>query len=768
MGSRAAAEPAPNEAVVRVGLRVRGTVQGVGFRPWVYRLATLQGLGGFVRNDSQGVWIEVEGDPESVRLFPEKLRAGAPPLSRVQAVEAVQLHPHGDVAFLVSASERETGVAAAVPPDAATCAECLRELFEPRDRRYRYPFVNCTDCGPRYTIVREVPYDRARTTMDAFALCGACRAEYEDPSSRRFHAEPNACPDCGPRLELIRDGRPSLFREEALRAAVAELVAGSIVAVKGLGGFFLAADGSREDSIARLREKKRRPHKPFALMARDLEAVRSFAQVSDAAIRALLSPAAPIVLLPAKTRAGLAESVAPGLSEYGVMLPYTPLHHLLLADGPPVLVMTSGNVSEEPIAKDDLSAREKLSGIADAFLLHDREIHARADDSVVRAIGDAVAPVRRSRGFAPDPIALGFSAPSVLAVGAELKNTVCLTRDGEAYLSPHVGDLENPETFDFFEEVIAKLERLLGVSPTAIAHDLHPDYRSTRWARRSDLPLIGVQHHHAHIASCLAENGRSSPTIGVAFDGTGCGPAGDLWGGEILLADLAGFRRLGHLRPIALPGGEAAIRQPWRLAVAALDDAGEPQEELLGIDPARRSAVLRLLRKGVAAPLATGAGRWFDAVSALLGVCHEISYEGQGAVELEALASGHDGEPFPLALVSNGTAPFEIDLRPAIRAIALARSRQETSGRIAADFHETLALAILESCRKAREETAVEAVALSGGCFQNRRLTEKALALLAGDGFEVLVHRRVPPNDGGLALGQAAVAAWRLTHGGRN
>ncbi|MEP6471165.1 MAG: carbamoyltransferase HypF [Acidobacteriota bacterium] len=768
MGSRAAAEPAPNEAVVRVGLRVRGTVQGVGFRPWVYRLATLQGLGGFVRNDSQGVWIEVEGDPESVRLFPEKLRAGAPPLSRVQAVEAVQLHPHGDVAFLVSASERETGVAAAVPPDAATCAECLRELFEPRDRRYRYPFVNCTDCGPRYTIVREVPYDRARTTMDAFALCGACRAEYEDPSSRRFHAEPNACPDCGPRLELIRDGRPSLFREEALRAAVAELVAGSIVAVKGLGGFFLAADGSREDSIARLREKKRRPHKPFALMARDLEAVRSFAQVSDAAIRALLSPAAPIVLLPAKAHGGLAESVAPGLSEYGVMLPYTPLHHLLLADGPPVLVMTSGNVSEEPIAKDDLSAREKLSGIADAFLLHDREIHARADDSVVRAIGDAVAPVRRSRGFAPDPIALGFSAPSVLAVGAELKNTVCLTRDGEAYLSPHVGDLENPETFDFFEEVIAKLERLLGVSPTAIAHDLHPDYRSTRWARRSDLPLIGVQHHHAHIASCLAENGRSRPTIGVAFDGTGCGPAGDLWGGEILLADLAGFRRLGHLRPIALPGGEAAIRQPWRLAVAALSDAGESLETLSAIALERRNAVRRLLDKRVASPLATGAGRWFDAVAALLDVRSEISYEGQAAIELEALAAGHYGEPLPFEFGSDAAGAFEIDLRPAVRAIVLALGRDEARGPIAAAFHETLALGILESCRRGRTDTAVETVALSGGCFQNRRLTERAVSLLEADGFEVLVHRRVPPNDGGLALGQAAVATWRLTHGGRN
>ena len=764
----ASAFPAPvaKQLRLRRGLRVRGTVQGVGFRPWIYRLATREGLGGFVRNDSQGVWIEVEGDTAAVEDFPEKLRAGAPPLSRVEEIEVVALDPREETAFRVASSEHDASVGAAVPSDAATCAACLRELFDPRDRRYRYPFVNCTDCGPRYTIVREVPYDRARTTMDAFALCGACRAEYEDPSSRRFHAEPNACPDCGPRLELVRNGLPPLFREEALRAAVAELSAGGIVAVKGLGGFFLAADATREATIARLRERKRRPHKPFALMALSLETARSFAEVSDAAVRALLSPAAPIVLLPAKANAGLAGSVSPGLCEYGVMLPYTPLHHLLLADGPPVLVMTSGNVSEEPIAKDDLAAREKLSGIADAFLLHDREIHARSDDSVVRVHGDAVAPVRRSRGFAPDPIALGFSAPSVLAVGAELKNTVCLTRGGEAYLSPHVGDLENPETFDFFEEVIGKLERLLGVFPTAIAHDLHPDYGSTRWARRTSLPLIGVQHHHAHIASCLAENGRSSPTIGVAFDGTGCGPAGDLWGGEILLADLAGFRRLGHLRPIALAGGEAAIRQPWRLAAAALADAGEPLETLSGVDPARRSAVASLLDKRVASPLATGAGRWFDAVSALLEVRSEISYEGQAAVELEALASGHEGEALPFAIDSNGTAPFEIDLRPAVRAIVLARGRKEAPGRIAAGFHETLAFAILESCRRARTDMDVGTVALSGGCFQNRRLTERTVVLLEADGFEVLVHRRVPPNDGGLALGQAAVAAWRSTHGG--
>ena len=764
----ASRNPAPvaGTSQLRWGLRVRGTVQGVGFRPWIFRLATREGLGGFVRNDSEGVWIEVEGNARAVEAFPELLRAGAPPLSRVEDVETRALDPRGESLFRVAASDSQTETGAAVPPDAATCAPCLRELFEPSDRRYRYPFVNCTDCGPRYTIIRDVPYDRARTTMNSFSLCASCRKEYEDPSSRRFHAEPNACPDCGPRLEFVRPGSAALFREDALGAAVAELRDGRILAVKGLGGFFLAADAGREDAIRRLRERKRRPHKPFALMARDLDTARRIGMVSEAAARALSSPAAPIVLVPAIPDSGLAGGIAPGLSEYGLMLPYTPLHHLLLTDGPAVLVMTSGNVSEEPIAKDNEGAREKLSEIADAFLLHDREIHARSDDSVVRSIASGVQPVRRSRGFAPDPIALGFSAPPVLAVGAELKNTVCLTRGSNAFLSPHLGDLENPETFAFFEETIEKLERLLGVSPAAIAHDLHPDYGSTGWARRSRLPLLAVQHHHAHIASCLVDNGGLRPAIGVAFDGTGCGPAGDLWGGEILLADLDGFRRLGHLRPIALAGGQAAIRQPWRLAVAALADAGEPLDLLTAIDPVRRNAVLRLLDKRVISPLATGAGRWFDAVGALLGLRNEITYEGQAAVELESLAGGRDGTSLPFDLDSDAVGAFEIDLRPTVRAIVLARTRGGESGQIAAAFHETLAAVVLESCRRARAETGIDTVALSGGCFQNRRLTERAAGRLAGDGFDVLLHRRIPPNDGGLALGQAAVAAWRLVHGG--
>lgn len=764
MASRA--ESPPSEPRVRVGLRVKGTVQGVGFRPNVFRLATRAGLGGFVRNDSEGVWIEVEGSPEAIARFPERLRRDAPPLSRVDAIELRRLAARGDVRFRVESSDRADRVAATVPPDAATCAECLRELFDPGDRRYRYPFVNCTDCGPRYTIVREVPYDRAETTMGAFRLCEPCRAEYEDPASRRFHAEPNACPACGPRVELVRAGAPAIRGDGALRQAVADLAAGRILAVKGLGGFLLACDAANEGSVAQLRERKRRPHKPFALMARDLETVRSITCPDAAEVRALRSPCAPIVLLRAREGAGVARGVAPGLAELGVMLPYTPLHHLLLADGPPVLVMTSGNVSEEPIARDDAAALEKLSGIADAFLLHDREIHTRADDSVVRIVSGLAQPVRRSRGFVPEPVALGFAAPPVLAVGADLKNTVCLTREGEAFLSPHVGDLENPETHAFFEELIEKLRRLLGVSPGAVAHDLHPDYFSTRHALASGLPRIGVQHHHAHVASCLAENGRTAPVLGVAFDGTGCGPAGELWGGEILLADLGGFRRLAHLRPIALAGGAAAIREPWRLAAAALVDAGEPLDRLRGVEPARRKAARRLLASGFAAPLATGAGRWFDAVSALLGIRSAISYEGQAAIELEAIASEGEGCPLDFELGTDGDGVPEIDLTPAIRGIVAAQASGVPRGEIAAGFHTMLARAITGSCAAAREESGVSTAALSGGCFQNRRLTEQTRERLESRGFEVLLHRRVPPNDGGLALGQAAVAAWKLSRKG--
>ncbi len=537
----------------RRGVRLSGVVQGVGFRPTVYRVARALALGGLVRNDAEGVWIEVEGPGDPVRRFVEELRRALPPLARIDRLEVSELAPRGDSAFVIEGSTGPDTGRAIVPPDVATCEACLREMTDPADRRYRYPFINCTDCGPRYTIVRDLPYDRSRTTMTVFPLCEACRAEYEDPSTRRFHAEPVACSVCGPRLAFRSGETPGLEGEGALAAAAAALTAGRIVAVKGIGGYHLAVDATQDAAVQRLRARKGRPHKPLALMVRTLDEARALVQLDATAEGALTSPARPIVLAPA-VRAGtrVAPGVAPGLDELGVMLAYAPLHHLLLSAGPPILVMTSGNRSEEPIAREDDAARERLAGIADAFLSHDRGIHTRADDSVVRIVAGRPQPVRRSRGHVAQAIALPVSAPALLAVGPQLKNTICVVRGDEAFLSPHVGDLDGMETHAFFEEVVEKMSRLLGVTPDVVAHDLHPDYASTRWALRSGLTRIPVQHHHAHVVSCLVDaGGHPGRTIGVAFDGTGCGPAGDLWGGEFLLFDLRDFVRVGHLRPLA-------------------------------------------------------------------------------------------------------------------------------------------------------------------------------------------------------------------------
>ncbi|MDB4968859.1 MAG: [NiFe] hydrogenase metallocenter assembly protein HypF [Myxococcales bacterium] len=762
-----ATQPTPG-ACVRVGLRVRGVVQGVGFRPTVHRFATGLGLGGSVRNDSEGVWIELQGQPEAIARFMTRLACEPPARARIDAIERRELvvdpdgarvsEPAGEFRIVVSTAD---GAARArLPVDGAPCAACLEELDDPRDRRHRYPFINCTDCGPRYTIARDVPYDRARTTMAPFLMCEACQAEYDDPRSRRFHAEPNGCPRCGPRL-LFVDGEARYLRDEALAAAVRRIVAGGIVAVKGVGGFLLAADARNETAIERLRARKRRPHKPLALMARDLATIESIAHVAPAARAALLDPARPIVLLPRRHDAELPASLAPGLDELGVMLPSTPLHHLLLSAGPPLQVMTSGNRGDEPIARDDAEASALLDGIADAMLTHDREIHTRADDSVVRIVAGAVQPVRRARGFVPEAIALPCDGPPLVAVGGQLKVTVCLARAGEAFVSQHLGDLSHPATDRFFVETIDKLGRLLRVEPQLVAHDLHPDYRSTRWALASGLPRVAVQHHHAHVAACLAEHGRSARAIGVAFDGTGCGLDGSAWGGEWLVADLRAFTRAGHLRPIRLLGGEAAIKEPWRLALSALDDAGVDLELLRRIDERRRQAVQRLCASSIAAPSATGAGRWFDAVASLAGLRDEVSYEGQAAIELEAAADDGEHEAYPFTL--EPSAPFVIDLRPTIRAVAAGVQARVAVAGIAARFHETMARAIAAGCRATRAATGLETVALSGGCFHNRRLTERAVALLAVDGFETLVHRRVPPGDGGLSLGQAAIASCRRT-----
>ncbi|MGA9525739.1 MAG: carbamoyltransferase HypF, partial [Myxococcaceae bacterium] len=675
---------------VRHRLRVRGIVQGVGFRPFVHRLATGLGLGGFVRNDAEGVLIELEGNAWAVASFPKRLMADAPALSRIEGIDVVEEHPLGDHMFRIETSGSPGEGHAAIPADVATCDACLRELFDPTNRRHRYPFINCTDCGPRYSIARATPWDRERTAMDAFSLCDACRREYEDPNSRRFHAEPNACPDCGPRIELRRSKGIPRYEEDALQGALDLLAQGGIVAVKGVGGFLLAVDARNETAVSILRARKRRPHKPFALMAKDAAAVEEFAFLDDPAREALVSPARPIVLLPARPSTAIAPSVAPRVNELGFMLPCSPLHHLLLSGDVPVLVMTSGNVSDEPIARDNQEALSRLDRIADAFLLHDRQIHARVDDSVIRMNGGRAQVIRRGRGYAPRAIPLPFEAPPVLAVGPELKNTVCLTRGDQAFLSPHIGDLQNEETWTYFEASVRHLQRLVSTTPVAVAHDLHPDYRSTRWARACGLPAIPVQHHHAHVAACMTEHGRTGPVLGVAFDGTGCGPAGDLWGGEIMLADLSGYRRLAHLLPIPLPGGEAAIREPWRLAAAALIEAGAPLDLLARIGEQRLSNIRELTSRPGLCPRATGAGRWFDAVSALCGVRDEISYEGQAAIELEALAVTGQVAPFPFELQGE-----VVDLRPTIRSLAVALDDDVPTPILAARFHETLAAAVL-------------------------------------------------------------------------
>ena len=718
---------APQPALQRRRLLVTGAVQGVGFRPFVHGLAARAGLAGFVLNDAGGVVIEVEGDAESLESFCTALSVETPPLARVHAISATPVEPRGEQGFEIAPSRAGTPETL-ISPDAATCDDCLRELFDPCDRRYRHPFINCTNCGPRFSVVRAVPYDRANTTMAAFAMCGACRQEYEDPSNRRFHAEPIACPACGPRLGM------------ALDEAVALLRAGGVLAVKGLGGWHLACDAGAEEAVAALRARKHREDKPFAVMAAD---ARDVCLVDEPSERLLGSPERPIALMPRRPDSQVAESVAPGSPWLGVMLPYTPIHHLLLHDFGGPLVMTSGNRSDEPIAVDDDDARARLGGIADAFLSHDRPIHRRCEDSVMRA-GLAV---RRSRGLAPAPMALPCAATeAIVAAGAELKSTFCVARGSHAFLSPHLGDLDSEPAYAAFRADLRLYLDMLGVSPAAVACDMHPDYRSTRWALDQELPVVSVQHHHAHAAACLAEHGELGPALALVFDGTGYGADGTLWGGELLRCDLAEFERVAHLEPVPLPGGEAAIREPWRSAAAYLERAGRPV-------PFERWARVRESLK-VNAPLSTGMGRLFDAVSALLGVREHVSYEGQAAVELEWLAGNVPAEPYACAVAGGTIAGPEL-VRAAHDDLSAGRFRAE----IAAAFHEGVAAAGARACELAAEPRTV---VLSGGAFQNLRLLGSTRSRLQRLGFRVLSHRVVPANDGGISYGQAAVAARRM------
>jgi hydrogenase maturation protein HypF len=674
------------------------------------------------------VLLEVEGPEPAVEDFLQRLPREAPPLASVERIARAGLDPVGEAGFEIRASPAGRSPDALVSPDSATCNDCLRELFDPEDRRYRYPFVNCTNCGPRFTIVTGVPYDRPLTTMAGFRMCAACQAEYDDPADRRFHAQPNACPDCGPSLS------------PGLEQAATALRDGLIVAVKGLGGYHLACLAADEDAVASLRSRKHREDRPFALMARDIDAARELVELTAAEADLMAGRERPIVIARRRPGARVAESVAPRTPDLGVMLPYSPLHHLLLADLGEPLVMTSGNVSDEPIAYRDEDARERLAGIADLFLVHDRPIHMRTDDSVVRATSGAPLSIRRSRGYVPEAIPLPLEAPPLLACGAEQKNAFCLARGRRAWVGHHIGDLGNWETLRSFREGIEHFERLFAVAPEVVAHDLHPEYLSTKHALELEgVELVGVQHHHAHLAACLAEHRELGHAVGAIYDGTGLGTDGAVWGGELLVGSLAAFERVGHLPAVRLPGGEAAIREPWRMACSWLVASDLPV-------PEEWEQVAQLCRAGTASPWTTSMGRLFDAAAALCGVRTTVSYEGQAAVELEALVDRDERGAYPLP---------GLDARPAIAAVVDDLARGVSAGRVAARFHEGVARATAEACAATGQTTAV----LSGGVFQNRVLLERTSAHLEAAGLRVLRPVRLPPNDGGISYGQAAVAA---------
>lgn len=755
-----------------LSLQVHGVVQGVGFRPFVYGLARDLALVGWVRNTGSGVEIEVSGPDQSLDAFIARLNQEAPPLARIDRVEVTPTAGNGHPAFEIRSSESRRGGFQPVPPDVSVCPDCLSELFDPNDRRYRYPFINCTNCGPRFTIIRDLPYDRPATTMAKFALCPACAAEYADPLDRRFHAQPVACPDCGPQLQLQPTGEAS---EQALQRARELLAQGRIVAVKGLGGFHLACDATNLPAVRRLRERKRREGKPFAVMLPDLAAADQQCVLDQAARSLLTSQERPIVVLQRQPACTIVSEVAPGQPTLGVMLPYTPLHYLLLErapDFPQALVMTSGNLSDEPIAIDNREAIQRLSSLADAFLIHDRAIHARCDDPVLqvyrRSADPAAAyPLRRGRGYAPYPIQVAWQMPPILAAGPELKNTFCLTRQRYAFLSQHIGDLSNYETLRAYQQAIAHFERLFRIQPELLAYDLHPDYLATRYALEraaaAGLPAVGVQHHHAHIAACLAENDQPAdhPVIGVAFDGTGYGTDGTIWGGEILLADYREFRRTFSLKPVRLPGGELAIRHPWRQALAWLQLTGHAWDadlECVRAAPAEALPVLQWqLELGTNAPWTSSMGRLFDAVAALAGIRQSVSYEAQAAIELEAWVDPDVQGAYRFEL-SRGI----IDPSPVIAGVLRDRAAGRSAPSIAARFHNGVARMVGEVCEAVGQATGVDTVALSGGVWQNLTLLRKTVSILEQAGFTVLLHRKVPPNDGGVSLGQAVVAFHRL------
>jgi hydrogenase maturation protein HypF len=757
--------------VVRKSLDVTGIVQGVGFRPFVYRLANECGLTGVIANTPAGVSIEVQGEPEAVESFLERLPREVPPLAKITALTPQDAEPREESSFQIVASRMDQAPRALVSPDVTVCEDCYREMMNPRDRRFRYPFINCTNCGPRFTIIRDIPYDRARTSMAAFRMCAACQSEYDNPVSRRFHAQPNACWDCGPQLLLLGPEGSRVDVAEPIREAAKLLQQGSIVAVKGLGGFHLACDAQNELAVERLRERKRRVEKPFAIMVRQAEDAENLCVVDEPSRKLLNSIERPIVLLPRRPDVVFGVGVAPGNLFLGVFLPYTPLHHLLLQSGKfEALVMTSGNLSEEPIAIDNEESVRRLHRIADAFLVHDREIVRRCDDSVVRVAAGQPQKLRRSRGFVPVPVHLEKEMQSVLAVGGELKNTVCVVRGSEAFLSQHVGDLENLESYGFFEEAVQHLQRILETEPKVIAHDLHPDYFSTKWAQeRTGVELVGVQHHHAHIAACMAENHLDGKVIGFSLDGTGYGTDGAIWGGEALVADYAGFERAGHLEYLPLPGGAAAIHEPWRMAVSYLTKHFGADIERLelpflkDVDARKLDVVRQMIGREVNSPRTSSCGRLFDAVAAMVGLRGTVNFEAQAAIELEMAARDAETEAaYPMDMTLTG-ATWQIGTKSLFDWLLRDIRKQASVEEMSRKFHNGLALVLLDVAERIRDKTALNRVCLSGGCFLNALLLETMIAELRERQFEVFFHTEVPAGDGGISLGQAVIAAHRAT-----
>ncbi|MFH1350075.1 MAG: carbamoyltransferase HypF [Pseudomonadota bacterium] len=753
---------------------IKGIVQGVGFRPFIYQLAKRYNLSGHVTNTSNGVDLEVEGLHENIECFFKSILSETPPLAYISSIERSDLPLKNDLIFEIKESRSGQERTTLISPDVSICDDCLRELKDTKDRRFQYPFINCTNCGPRYTIIKDIPYDRAMTTMKKFKMCAACQSEYEDPANRRFHAQPNACWDCGPRLFLHNWKGDSMDCNNPIVEAIDLLKKGSIVAIKGLGGFHLAVDATNHKAVVRLRKRKHREEKPLAIMVRDLHSALEIAHVSQAESAALASYQRPIVIGRKRRFHGLSSQVAPKNRYFGIMLPYTPLHYLMMDGGFRALIMTSGNITEEPINIDNKGAFKNLRGIADYFLVHNRDIHLRSDDSIIRIVDNIPRQIRRSRGYVPIPIFISqdmADMPSVLAVGAELKNTICITKKNRAFLSQHVGDMENLETFEFFRLTLSHLERIMEIKPELLAHDTHPDYLSSKYAHEQDgLPVMAIQHHHAHMVSCLAENGIKGPVIGLTLDGTGFGTDGQIWGGEVLIGDLVSFKRAAHLDYAPLPGGDAAARFPWRTALSYIykiyDEAlyNLPIPFIENLDHHDASLILQMIRKRVNCPMTSSCGRLFDGVSALIGLRDKVAYEGQAAIELEMCQN----------LTEKGKYPWGIEERDrqlilltseVIHGVVEDIKKGLTRGIISRRFHNTLVDMFAKTCIRLRDQSGINRVAMSGGSFQNATLLTGLTKSLTARGFQVYTHRLVPTNDGGLSLGQAVCAGMRYLKG---